>query len=258
MMNMARPRRKWLFVISLMLRVYIVLFLIGCAGGPPSPGIEEIRRLQTKIVTTDQETVMNAAVGVLQDMNYMIFDANPKSGLITAIKETTEMTAGISEESGGTPTWLKVAVIVTGVILIVLIIAAISGGDDDEEKEYEEYHYDSPDVDVASEAGAEYEGLEYYRYRVSIKIDTVGASETRVRMSMHGTKLKGEEVLETGPVYDAEFYEQFWTGLESNIAAMQPDEIIHEPAPTYRDTAFPSPDAIPSQPDTADTANPVN
>ncbi len=76
----------------LFLGVMLPVVLVGCAsdgGTPPPPTQLELRAFQTReFDTTDTKLVMKAMLNVLQDMGFIVNDANVELGLITASKWT--------------------------------------------------------------------------------------------------------------------------------------------------------------------------
>ena len=72
--------------------VGVSLFFAGCmsdGGSPPPPSPMELRSFQTREYdTTDTKLVMKAMLNVLQDMGFIVNDADAELGLLTASKWT--------------------------------------------------------------------------------------------------------------------------------------------------------------------------
>lgn len=68
------------------------LLIVGCmsdGGDPPPPTQMELRSFQTREYdTTDTKLVMKAMLNVLQDMGFIVNDADAELGLLTASKWT--------------------------------------------------------------------------------------------------------------------------------------------------------------------------
>ena len=58
---------------------------------------------------------------------------------------------------------------------------------------------------------------EWHQYKLTLHFDTTATAETKVRLSVIGTRLDGNQVQETGPVYDPAFYGMFFGGLEQTM-----------------------------------------
>lgn len=217
----SRPRRYWMRILFLTLKVYLAIFLLGCAGNRPKPEVEEVRILQTHTYSAEQERVFNASLAALQDLNYSIDVVNKETGLITASRHTTQKLAEITTESDdGLPTWVWVTLIATGVIVVVLLISTLSGDNKDEDEDREtapEYYI------VENEEDYETSGIEFYHYKITLKLEAISEAETRVRMSVEGSRLLGNKVMETGPVYDCDFFRSFFKSLDRAITQVSPD-----------------------------------
>ena len=63
----------------------MIIFLSGCATNQaPSPTPLQIQLMQTKVFNVDKRTAFNATVTVMQNLGYIIQDANFNTGIITA------------------------------------------------------------------------------------------------------------------------------------------------------------------------------
>lgn len=88
------------------LALALVVALVGCKTTDSSPQAQtaaltlssdsmaqrqmQMRRFDTK----DESAVMNASAGVLQDIGFLIIEAQPKAGLITASKDRDAVESG--------------------------------------------------------------------------------------------------------------------------------------------------------------------
>lgn len=91
----------------------LVLFLFGCATTMPTDFLKlsadslEKRQLQMKqFDTKDEELILSACAGVLQDLGFTLDESETKLGLITGSKER-------DATSGGQLAWAMFAVLVT-------------------------------------------------------------------------------------------------------------------------------------------------
>ncbi|AJI72490.1 conserved hypothetical protein [Francisella tularensis subsp. novicida GA99-3548] len=83
----------------------IVLVLSGCASsGPQQPNLTplQIQLMQTKVFNVDLRTAFDATVTVMQNLGYIIQDANFNSGIITAKSTQTANFWGDSEYTEAT------------------------------------------------------------------------------------------------------------------------------------------------------------
>jgi len=241
MSEFTRPRRLWLKILSHGIRIYLSLILAGCASKQPAPSIEEIRQLETTAVATDFTTAFDASINLLQDLGFGIDEVNTDAGIITASKQsqgklgTMFEEIGPDEEDDGLPTWAIVLLIATGVIIVIGIIALIASDDDDDDEEesrekgISDHHHGTTTALVVSDV-MEPEENEYYTYRVTMNLTPVTDTETKIRTSVHGSRMKGDNVEETGSVYDARFFLGFYNALgkamslQSPAAESEPDD----------------------------------
>lgn len=309
-MSLMRSGKGWPpWSLCWLVRVYLIVFLSGCAGAPPRPEGADLQLLQTRTFAADYNTVFDAAMATVQDLNYTPDLVNGDAGVISASTQTTEALAKITKTKGGRPTWvwaLAVALIV--VIVVIVIAAALSGDDDDDDEQADSDDTEETDGDKKQKSGkkarrrgtvvvrsddeenetgrsrrardvttpeardeesgggqtkvkagdkdttprkwrrthrwdhrAHYythdhggvnyiyisdntpEAPEWHQYRITLHFDDPGLYETKVRLSVEGTRLKGDDVKETGPVYDPDFYAAFFDALERNLSLAHPD-----------------------------------
>ena len=85
------------------------------------------------------------------------------------------------------------------------------------------YGYEEPDADFIVIGDESPKAREWHQYRITLQFDNPGENETKVRLSVQGTRLEGHEVSEAGPVYDPQFYEKFFAYLERSLKMQAPD-----------------------------------
>lgn len=235
------------------LRFYLCLTMLGCAGTRPRPTVTQSRDIETHVVLTDDRTLFQACVGVLQDMGYTVDLADHQSGLLTATRQTQERSGEISDEpqdphGKGMPTWGKVMLVITGVFLVVLVVAALRS-DDEKEKKDDKDKQDDKDQDKQDEPNPERRfkddgkkkhhhgghrhdgnrgsntivvhdqpgGPSIYRYQVTISMSPAGEGGMRVRASVQGQESRGGVVLKVGRVDDPSFFHDFFSGLHRSL-----------------------------------------
>jgi hypothetical protein len=220
MANLLFPKSRGWKTVLLVVRLYLVVFLVGCSSAPP-PCIEEIRAMQTREVDAGYDDVATASLRVLQDLGFTVEESDTDAGVITAQRQTTarigDLTKDKDPDDDGLPTWATVLLIATGVVIIVAVIAIIAGGDDDDEPEVKQEHHTPTFVETHTD---EDEGIEHYNYRLTINLERLDDATTGMRVSMQGNRKKGDAVLETGAVYDRQFYEDFYYRLEDALPAV--------------------------------------
>lgn len=245
MSEIARPKRRWSRILNLALRLYLSLVLAGCASKQLPPSIEEIRQLETRSVQADFTTAFDASINLLQDLGFTVDVINPDAGIITASKQTEGRLGNMFEETGldtdddGLPTWAKVLIIVTGVIIIVGIIALIAGDDDDDDDkesrskgDHGEHGGTATTTVVTVHDVIVPEENEYYNYRLTLNLEGLSESETKIRTSVQGNRMKGDNVEETGSVYDARFFSGFYSALDKALSLQtEPLESVPEEQP---------------------------
>lgn len=235
-------RIPWRLVGGIALRCYLCLFLAGCAGTAPRPTLDDVRRMETRVLDADVETLLKAAIGALQDLGYTVEVIQTDVGLITASRrsETEEPAVQLEpadenpeEDRDGPPTWAVIVGIVLVVGLVILVVNALSGDDDEDQQSCErtrtrsrdneaqqESDTSSPEFDLAL-AGSS--GATVYEYRVTVNLDPLQpGSGTRVRVSCEGTTYEGGRMAKAGPVHDPVFYEQFFAGLDESLHRLRP------------------------------------
>ena len=83
--------------------------------------------------------------------------------------------------------------------------------------------YEEPDADFIVISEDSPRGKEWHQYRITVHFDNPSENDTKVRLSVQGAYLDGEEVAEAGPVYDPKFYDMFFSTLEQSLREQAPD-----------------------------------
>ena len=208
-----------------LLSVYLILFLIGCSSPPPPLTVAEARSMQTRIINADYNKVMKASVNVLQDLNYSIDEINDNIGIIIASRVSEKPQGEINEEETvvdeGTPTWMKVLgiTVITAIVvgIIFLIIGAIGGDDDDDDDDDDDFdrsHGGSGPTTIFRDGKSR---NKVYKYRITINLDSLDGQETKVRVSLQGQQMRGDDIERTGVVNDPEFFQRFFANLDKSL-----------------------------------------
>lgn len=216
MIGLARPRTTWARAAGILLRLYLVAFLVGCAPRRPPVTVTEARSMETRIVQAEYDKVFKASINVLQDLRYTIDVIDGDLGLIVASRHTEGKQTQLAEEPARTrevPTWQKVL----GITVIVAIVGGIiwlitRGGDDDDrgrDRDRGRTHVYHPDRGR--------NGPAVYQYRVTVNIESFDPGETRVRVSGTGERERGGRVEEAGPIEDPEFFQRFFSSLDKAL-----------------------------------------
>lgn len=209
-----------------LLSVYLIFFLIGCSSPPPPLSVAEARSMQTRIINADYNKVMKASVNVLQDLNYSIDEISENIGIIIASRVSEKPQGEINEEETvvdeGTPTWMKVLgiTIITAIVvgIIFLIIGAIGGDDDDDDDDADDdshqSHGGSGPTTIFRDSRSR---NKVYKYRITINLDSMDGQETKVRVSLQGQQMRGDDIERTGAVNDPEFFQRFFANLDKSL-----------------------------------------
>lgn len=202
-----------------LLTVYLILFLIGCSSAPPPLSVAEARSMQTRIIKADYNKVMKASVNALQDLNYSIDEISENIGIIIASRVSEKSQGEINKEEtvvdGGTPTWMKVL----GITLVIAIVAGIAflimGGDDDDDDDDDNDQSHGGNSTTIIREGRDKHRV--YKYNITINLDSINEQETKVRVSLQGQQMRGDDIERTGVVNDPEFFQRFFATLDKSL-----------------------------------------
>jgi hypothetical protein len=255
-------------LLSSILRIYLCLFLVGCAAHRPP--VSEIRSMETRLMLGDGPTVFQACVGTLQDLGYTVDVSDTDAGVLTASRATHERSGVITQEpknpdKKGRPAWQWPLLIVIGVVVILVAVAAwatFHHGDDNDkkadndggarsdsaashrpsspkhgdagEKPKHKHHEEPPPPPtyVAEEVAPT--PPTHYEYRITLNLHGKGDDGTQVRVSLEGAELEGNQIVRAGPVDDPDFFARFFAALDQSLRYEQ------EQQPEWQEGAPPS------------------
>lgn len=208
-----------------LLSVYLILFLIGCSSPPPPLSVAEARSMQTRIINADYNKVMKASVNVLQDLNYTIDEISDNIGIIIASRVSEKPQGEINEEETvvdkGTPTWMKVLgiTLITAIVvgIIFLIVGAIGGDDDDDDDDNDDFDHRHSGGGGPAIFRDSRSRNKVYKYSITINLDSINDQETKVRVSLQGQQMRGDDIERTGVVNDPEFFQRFFANLDKSL-----------------------------------------
>lgn len=203
-----------------LLSAYLILFLIGCSSAPPPLSVAEARSMQTRIIKADYNKVMKASVNVLQDLNYTLDEISDIIGIIIASRVSEKPQGEINEEETvvdeGTPIWMKVLGITLITAIVVGILFLILGGDDDDDDDDDDFvhRHSGKGTTIIREGRSRHK---IYKYRITINLDSINEQETKVRVSLQGQQMRGNDIERTGAVNDPEFFQRFFANLDKSL-----------------------------------------
>lgn len=203
-----------------LLSAYLILFLIGCSSAPPPLSVAEARSMQTRIIKADYNKVMKASVNVLQDLNYTLDEISDIIGIIIASRVSEKPQGEINEEETvvdeGTPIWMKVLGITLITAIVVGILFLILGGDDDDDDDDDDFvhRHSGKGATIIREGRSRHK---VYKYRITINLDSINEQETKVRVSLQGQQMRGNDIERTGAVNDPEFFQRFFANLDKSL-----------------------------------------
>ncbi|MCH8273111.1 MAG: hypothetical protein IIB41_07635 [Candidatus Marinimicrobia bacterium] len=196
------------------------MFLIGCSSAPPPLSVAEARSMQTRIIKADYNKVMKASVNVLQDLNYTLDEISDIIGIIIASRVSEKPQGEINEEETvvdeGTPIWMKVLGITLITAIVVGILFLILGGDDDDDDDDDDFvhRHSGKGATIIREGRSRHK---VYKYRITINLDSINEQETKVRVSLQGQQMRGNDIERTGAVNDPEFFQRFFANLDKSL-----------------------------------------
>ena len=159
------------------------------------------RQLQTRKFPRESKTVLKAAIGSLQDLDYTIDVLNSDIGLITASRTTEQEHAVLDNE--------KAADELSGVqklgvlIFFAVLLAAISGGESSN--------------NGWNRGNDKEKGPVVYRYRVTVNLNELNQTETQIRVSATGESEQDGSILQTGGVHEPEFFQKFFANVNKAL-----------------------------------------
>ena len=151
MRRLVQPRTiqgKFLYI-SLIINMSTTMVLKAAPAAPQAkPSTAVNRQLQTRKFPRESKTVLKAAIGSLQDLDYTIDVLNSDIGLITASRTTEEKKAdvspdtvpvdsGVDQEEAGKKDWVTgcASVLMIGLVvgIFAIVFNNVFGGSDDED-----------------------------------------------------------------------------------------------------------------------------
>ena len=206
------------------------------------------RQLQSRNYTKPGKTVLKAAIGSLQDLNYTIDVLNSDIGVITASRTTEEKKADVSPDINPTEVnndsienkktnWAKgcASALVIGLVigLVFVGVKKIFGGgssDDDNRNNTPSENSSSRDSgslfsfgDGGGETNNYYtvddspKGPVIYRYKVTINLEEIDLKNTKIRVSASGELEQDGSILKTGGIHEADFFRKFFASMEKSM-----------------------------------------
>ena len=244
MRRLVQPRTiqgKFLYI-SLIINMSTTMVLKAAPAAPQAkPPTAVNRQLQTRKFPRESKTVLKAAIGSLQDLDYTIDVLNSDIGLITASRTTEEKKADVSPdtapvdasvnpEEAGKKDWVTGCVSALMVFLVVGIFAVvlgnIFGGSDDED--------DDDDKSSNRNSGSGWslgrgetnnyytvddspKGPVIYRYKVTINLEELDSLNTQIRVSASGESEQDGAILKTGGIHEPGFFRKFFASMEKSM-----------------------------------------
>ena len=192
--------------LQILLVGYCSVYFSSCASTrPEKPPVTIARAMESRTLSSDFKTVLKASINVLQDLSYTIDVLNSDVGLITASRTTEKEESVLIDDNVGEEKMTFIEKFCIGAIVaifVAIIISAISSGNSD-----------SPS-NSSSSTSNEREGPEIYRYKVTVNLNEAEARGTRVRVSASGEVEQDGRLIQTGGVYEQEFFSKFFASLE--------------------------------------------
>ena len=211
------------------------------------------RTLQTQNFATDTKKTLKASINALQDLDYTIDVLNSDVGLITASRTTEQKKAEVSSD-GVDPgpstqnnkfdgeidaeeaakreqaqTCVKIFGVAVVAVFFVVLLSAIFGDKDDDDdrpsssssssgwrRSSRPSHSNHKTVNNYYQDNSP-KGPRIYRYKVTINIDESGPNNTNVRVSASGELEQDGKILESGGIYEPEFFKRFFASMNKSI-----------------------------------------
>ena len=250
MRRLVQPRTiqgKFLYI-SLIINMSTTMVLKAAPAAPQAkPSTAVNRQLQTRKFPRESKTVLKAAIGSLQDLDYTIDVLNSDIGLITASRTTEEKKADVSpdtvpvdssvdQEEAGKKDWVTGCATVLMIGLVVGIFAVVFnnvfGGSDDDEGDDNKSSKSSSRGNRGSwfssgNGGGETnnyytvddspKGPVIYRYKVTINLEELDSLNTQIRVSASGESEQDGAILATGGIHEPDFFRKFFASMEKSM-----------------------------------------
>lgn len=222
-MSLNHTKRKIITGFTLVLKIYLIVFLTGCTPRPDELPVDQARELTTRTLNGTPDEVAKAVVTVLQDMHYNLDTVDSELGLIAASKKTQRPQGRISRETPPVETeeglteaetFCLIAGIfaATALFLSWLFDGDIFDGDDDDDWDdddgwgrrrvvHEHVIWGSDDHPS---------GASYYEYKTTVNLMDTGYGQTELRLSIQGSHYDDGILQATGPVQEAELINYFF------------------------------------------------
>ena len=210
--------------------IYLSIMVSGCATRPAELSPEAARALQTRVYSASLEQVARAATVVLQDMHYTLGQVDMSLGVLTASRNSEWSLAPISREISAESEMadeLGTFCLIAGVMAAVgLTLAWIFGGDDDEEEDDRDErrshrsrsHSSSRSHSHNSSSfffgSSDDNGPDSYTYTMTINMEELSSQQTQIRVTVQGEHFEGSSLVESGPVQDSDFFNNFYNQLQ--------------------------------------------
>jgi len=208
---------------SWILIIYLSLVIPGCSFRPAELSPEEARLLQTRDFNHSPEKVAKAASIVLQEMHYTLGNVDMGLGIITASRSSEHSLAPISRE-GSTESDLGTFCVVAGAVAVVTLFLvwmfdAFDSDDEDESSssgnDHSHHHDHGSDINIFGSSGSSISEADSYTYNLTINLEERSLEQTRLRLTIQGEHYEGPTLVETGPVQDQQFYDDFYFRLQA-------------------------------------------
>ena len=238
---------KFLYI-ALVINILTTMVLKAAPATPQvKPPTAVNRQLQTRTFPGQSKTVLKAAIGSLQDLDYTIDVLNSDIGLITASRTTEEKKADVSpdtapvdanvdpEEAEKTD-WVTgcVSVLMIGLVIgiFAVVLNSIFGGSDDDEDDDRKPSKSSSSGNRGSWSSSGKRGGEtnnyytvddspkgpvIYRYKVTINLEEIDSQNTQIRVSASGESEQDGAILKTGGIHEPDFFKKFFASMEKSL-----------------------------------------
>ena len=238
---------KFLYI-SLVINISTTIVLKAAPATPQvKPPTAVNRQLQTRTFLGQSKTVLKAAIGSLQDLDYTIDVLNSDIGLITASRTTEEKKADVSpdtdpvdadvdQEDSGEKDWISgcVSVLMIGLFvgLFAFVLSNMFGGSDDDDKDDDDKPSNNNSTSNNTGSGwslgggktnnyytqdNEPIGPVIYRYKVTINLEELDSLNTKIRVSASGESEQDGAILATGGIHEPDFFRKFFASMEKSM-----------------------------------------